>query len=66
MEIPDFYRGRSVLVTGGTGFIGKALVAKLLHCCPEVERVYLLIRAKSDVTPQQRLDALLALPVTHV
>lgn len=26
----DFYRDKSVFVTGGTGFIGKLVVAKLL------------------------------------
>ncbi|XP_034238485.1 fatty acyl-CoA reductase 1-like, partial [Thrips palmi] len=63
MEIPDFYRGRSVLLTGGTGFIGKALVEKLLRCCPEVERLYLLVRDKDGVSAEKRLSQLLALPV---
>lgn len=28
----DFYRDKVVLLTGGTGFIGKLLVQKLLRC----------------------------------
>lgn len=64
MEIPDFYRGRSVLVTGATGFIGKALVEKLLRCCPDIECVFVLVRAKRGASPQQRLAKMLALPVS--
>lgn len=29
--IKDFYRGKCVLLTGGTGFIGRLLVEKLLR-----------------------------------
>jgi nucleoside-diphosphate-sugar epimerase len=36
--------GRAVLVTGGTGFLGKVLVEKLLRCVPQVRRVLVLVR----------------------
>ena len=44
-DIVGFYRGRSVFITGATGFMGKVLVEKLLRSCPGIERIYLLIRA---------------------
>src|SRR5271155_1425905 len=37
-------RGRRILLTGATGFLGKVFLAILLRWHPEVERVYLLIR----------------------
>ncbi|GBC99125.1 Long-chain-fatty-acid--CoA ligase [bacterium HR17] len=41
-----FYAGKTLLVTGATGFLGKALVEKVLRALPEVRKVYLLVRGK--------------------
>lgn len=46
-----------VFITGGTGFIGKVLVEKLLRCT-DVSKIYLLIREKKGVAPSERLDKL--------
>ena len=37
-------KGRRILLTGATGFLGKVFLAILLRWHPEIERVYLLIR----------------------
>ncbi|KAH9511941.1 hypothetical protein DERF_010364 [Dermatophagoides farinae] len=40
-----------------SGFIGKVLIEKLLNSCPDIERIYLLIRSSRDgKSPQQRLE----------
>ena len=36
--------GKSILLIGGTGFIGKVWLANLLTDLPEVGRVFLLVR----------------------
>ncbi|KAI8430980.1 hypothetical protein MSG28_001074 [Choristoneura fumiferana] len=44
--IRDFYKGRSVLVTGGTGFMGKVLIEKLLYTIPDIGNIYVVMRSK--------------------
>ncbi|XP_063218986.1 putative fatty acyl-CoA reductase CG5065 [Bacillus rossius redtenbacheri] len=55
-SIAEFFRGRSVLVTGATGFMGKVLVEKLLRSCPDLAAIFLLMRPKhgSDVRARLR------------
>ncbi|XP_047097962.1 fatty acyl-CoA reductase 1-like isoform X2 [Schistocerca piceifrons] len=56
-RVADWYAGRGVLVTGATGFLGKAIVEKLLRSCPDVGTVYLLVRHKRGLDPRKRADA---------
>ncbi len=44
--VRDFYVGKTLMITGATGFLGKALVEKVLRALPEVRRIYLLVRGK--------------------
>jgi UDP-N-acetylglucosamine 4,6-dehydratase len=39
-EMQEFYRGRRILVTGGTGSIGREIVRQLLEWNPEVLRIF--------------------------
>jgi nucleoside-diphosphate-sugar epimerase len=41
-----YLRGKTVLLTGGTGFLGKVVVDRLLTCAPDLQRIYLLIRPR--------------------
>ena len=62
-SIGRFYAGRSLFITGGSGFIGKQVVEKLLRSCSDIDRIYVLMKAKKDQLPQQRLEKMLSLPV---
>lgn len=53
--ISEFFSGQNVLVTGVTGFMGKVLVEKLLHSCPDIGDIYLLMREKRGKTPSERI-----------
>nr|UEV87811.1 fatty acyl reductase 5 [Maruca vitrata] len=57
-DIPEFYKGKTVFITGGSGFIGKAVIEKLLYSCPELDRIYLLMRGKKGVKSEDRLAQL--------
>jgi hypothetical protein len=62
--IQNFFSGRCVLVTGATGFVGKALVEKLLRSCPELRTIYLLIRPKRGRDVQTRHKEFIQDPVS--
>lgn len=62
-SVKDFYRDRSIFITGGTGFMGKVLVEKLLRSCPDIKNIYLLMRPKNGQGVEQRLEELLDAPL---
>jgi fatty acyl-CoA reductase len=53
--------GKRVLLTGATGFLGMALLERLLTDFPDTH-IALLIRGKDDTTAQARFEQLLAGP----
>ncbi|XP_055611244.1 fatty acyl-CoA reductase wat-like [Uranotaenia lowii] len=54
--VMEFYSGKNVLITGGTGFIGRLLIEKLLRI--NVRQIILLSRPKKGKNVQQRCDEL--------
>ncbi|KOB66926.1 Fatty acyl-CoA reductase 1, partial [Operophtera brumata] len=54
--------GRNVLVTGGTGFMGKVLIEKMLYSIPDIGNIYILIRPKKGKSVAQRLEDMQRLP----
>lgn len=63
-RVQKFYAGKTLLVTGGTGSVGKLLVAKILKFCPLVERIYLIVRAKNLNQMGHRQEELFNHPVS--
>ena len=61
--VSRFYQKKSVFITGATGFMGKVLVHKLLVSCPLLETIYVLIRSKRGMGPQDRLRDLFSTPI---
>jgi len=58
-EIDNFYAGKTLLVTGTTGFLGKVLLERILRQLPRVRKILLLIRPNSndDTAGSARLRA---------
>ncbi|EDW48881.1 GM15131 [Drosophila sechellia] len=55
-DVQSFYKDKTVFLTGGSGFLGKVTIAKLL-CTTEVKRIYVLLRAKRGQEMRERCAA---------
>lgn len=66
ITIPRFYEDKNIFLTGGTGFIGKVLVEKLLRACPGIKNIYFLVRPKKGLSYHERIEKIFKLPVCDV
>lgn len=60
LSVRSSFKGKNVFITGITGYVGSLVLEQLLRVCPDVGRVYVLIRGKRNQTAKQRLEGLLS------
>lgn len=61
-RISATFSDRTIFMTGGSGFLGKVLLEKILRKC-QVKTIYLLFRAKKGKGPQHRIEEMFTSPV---
>src|SRR5436190_6357021 len=54
--IVEALRGKTILVTGSTGFLGKSIVEKCLRSIPDIARINLAIRSSARRPAAERLE----------
>lgn len=63
-SVQQFYAGKTVFITGGSGFMGKVLIEKLLYSCQDVKELIVLMRPKRGKSASQRVEDFAKLPVS--
>lgn len=58
-NVINFYKNKKILITGGSGFLGKVVIWKLLETCPDIAKIYVLLRSKNNISAEKRLIHLL-------
>lgn len=53
--IARFLNGKSFFITGATGFLAKVFIEKILRTAPNVDKIYVLIKAKNKEAAFNRL-----------
>ncbi|XP_064940893.1 fatty acyl-CoA reductase 1-like [Musa acuminata AAA Group] len=56
IRIVKFFKNKSILVTGSTGFLAKIFVEKVLRVQPEVKKLFLLVRAGDAASANRRVQ----------
>ncbi|GMT06398.1 hypothetical protein PENTCL1PPCAC_28572, partial [Pristionchus entomophagus] len=57
-DVNSLFAGRTVFLTGGSGFVGKVVIEKFLHAIPDVKRLYVLVRPAKGKSAHERWDAI--------
>ena len=55
-SIQEFYKDKTIFITGGSGFMGKVLIEKLLYSCSDLKELIVLMRPKRGKTAMQRVE----------
>jgi hypothetical protein len=64
-SIQQFYAGKTIFITGASGFMGKILIEKILYSCSDVREIIVLMRSKRGKTGAQRIEDFSKLPVCN-
>ncbi|KAI4313496.1 hypothetical protein L6164_026473 [Bauhinia variegata] len=54
-SVRHFLKGKTILVTGATGFLGKIFVEKVLRVQPDIKKLYLILRASIPSSIAERM-----------
>ncbi|GLJ37414.1 hypothetical protein SUGI_0760030 [Cryptomeria japonica] len=57
METAEFIRGKTILLVGVTGFLGKVFLEKILRVQPDVRCIFTLIRSTNVESAQAKLQS---------
>ncbi|CAH2101730.1 unnamed protein product [Euphydryas editha] len=63
--VQKFYENAVILITGGSGFLGKHLIFKLMSSC-NLNKLFVLLRPRKGMSVHERLKSILEDPVFKI
>ncbi|XP_050438009.1 putative fatty acyl-CoA reductase CG8306 [Adelges cooleyi] len=54
--VKQFYAGKNIFLTGGSGFVGVAYLEKVIRSLPDVGIIYVLLRARKGQSVEERFE----------
>ena len=54
--IKEFYEGKTIFLTGTTGFVGKVVLEKIIRSLPNFKKLFIMIRDKKNKTVRERFE----------
>lgn len=64
-RIAQMFENKTIFISGGTGFMGKVLIEKLLRSCSGLKKIIMIIRPKKGKVAAERLKDLVKDPVSE-
>uniref|UniRef100_A0A0K8UGQ7 Fatty acyl-CoA reductase n=1 Tax=Bactrocera latifrons TaxID=174628 RepID=A0A0K8UGQ7_BACLA len=61
--VQEYYKDKTIFITGASGFMGKVLVEKLLYSCSALKEIIIIVRPKRGKSPEVRLEEIFKLPI---
>lgn len=61
--IRNFYKDKTIFITGASGFMGKVLLEKLLYSCSDLREIIILMRPKRGKSGAERVQEFAQIPV---
>eukprot|EP00884_Botryococcus_braunii_P005665 jgi/Botrbrau1/1509/Bobra.178_3s0060.2 len=65
LSVAKSFKGATVLITGAVGYVGSVALEQLLRLCPEIRKIYLVVRPKRNKSAEDRVASLLRRPLFH-
>ena len=59
LSVREAFAGRTVLLTGATGFVGSLVLEQLLRTCPDVHKIFVIARQKHGIPGPERVHQML-------
>jgi alcohol-forming fatty acyl-CoA reductase len=63
LSVREFYNEKTIFITGGSGFMGKVLIEKLLYSCSDLKQILILMRPKRGKSGSQRVEEFSKIPL---